>query len=72
VAEFQVSELAALGVGGEGGETVAVDVGEPQLRAGVRAFLRTMTRIPRGQFTRSSMPVISATQAPGRAWPPAS
>ena len=39
VPEFQVGELAALGAGGEAGEAVAVDVGEPQLRAGVRAFL---------------------------------
>jgi hypothetical protein len=28
--------------------------------------------MPFGQDDRSSMPVISATQAPGRTWPPAS
>jgi hypothetical protein len=38
VAEFQVSELPFLRVGGEGGEPVPVEVGEPQLRARVRAF----------------------------------
>jgi hypothetical protein len=38
-AELQVSELAASGVGGEGGEAVAVVVGEPQPRAGVRPLL---------------------------------
>ena len=37
VPQFQVSELAFLRVGGEGGEPVPVDVGEPQLRARVRA-----------------------------------
>jgi hypothetical protein len=39
VAQFQVSELPAEGAGGEAAEPVAVDVGEPQLRGGVRAFL---------------------------------
>jgi hypothetical protein len=39
VAELQVGKLAAPGVGGEAGEAVAVDVGEPQLRARVRTFL---------------------------------
>jgi hypothetical protein len=34
VAQFQVSELPALGAGGETGEPVAINVGEPQLRAG--------------------------------------
>jgi hypothetical protein len=34
VAQFQVGELAAFRVGGEGGEPVPVEVGEPQLRAG--------------------------------------
>ena len=38
VPQFQVGELAACGAGGEAGEAVAVDVGEPQLRAGVRTF----------------------------------
>jgi hypothetical protein len=32
-------KLGELGVDGEGGEPVAIDVGEAQLRAGVRAFL---------------------------------
>ena len=39
VAQFQVSELPGPGVGGEGGDAVPADVGEPQLRAGVGAFL---------------------------------
>src|SRR6185437_17117262 len=39
VPQFQVGELAASGAGGEAGDAVAVDVGEPQLRARVRAFL---------------------------------
>ena len=38
VPQLQVSELAFLRIGGEAGEPVAVDVGEPQLRARVRAF----------------------------------
>ena len=37
--QLQASELAALGVGGEGGEPVPVDVGEPQLRPGMRPLL---------------------------------
>ena len=49
VPQLQVSELAFLRVGGEGGEPVPVDVGEPQLRAGCGRSLRTMTRIPAGQ-----------------------
>jgi hypothetical protein len=68
VAEFQVSELAFPRVGGEGGEPVPVDVGEPQLGCG--RSLRTMTRIPAGQDNRSSSPVMSATQAPSRTCPP--
>jgi hypothetical protein len=61
--------MAALGVGGEGGEPVAVDVGEPQLRARAGRSFRTMTRIPAGQPGRSSRPVMSATQAPSLTWP---
>jgi len=38
VAHFQVRQLPAGGVGQERGETVPVDVGEPQLRAGVGPF----------------------------------
>jgi hypothetical protein len=37
-AQFQVGELAGAGAGGKRGEPVPADVGEPQLRAGVRAF----------------------------------
>ena len=39
VPQLQVRELAVLGVGGEGGEPVPVDVGEPQLRPGMGPFL---------------------------------
>ena len=39
MAELEVGELAALRVGGERGEPVPVEVGEPQLGAGVRALL---------------------------------
>ena len=46
VTEFQVSELAAFGAGGEGGEPVPVDVGEPQLRAGVGAFFADDHPVP--------------------------
>ncbi|GAB3838586.1 hypothetical protein GCM10028799_79480 [Kribbella italica] len=38
VLHFQVGELTAGGVGEEGGEPVAVDVGEGELGAGVGAF----------------------------------
>ena len=38
VAQFQVSELAGLGIGGETGEPVLINIGEPQPRTGVRAF----------------------------------
>jgi hypothetical protein len=34
VPQFQVSELAGLGIGGEGGDAVPADVGEPQLGPG--------------------------------------
>jgi hypothetical protein len=39
VAQFQVSQLPGPGGRGEARERVPVNVGEPQLRAGVRAFL---------------------------------
>jgi hypothetical protein len=39
VTQLQVSELAALRAGGRAGEPVPVDICEPQLGAGVRAFL---------------------------------
>src|SRR5260221_12935017 len=38
VPDFQAGELAAAGVGEERGEPVPADIGEPQLRAGVRPF----------------------------------
>jgi hypothetical protein len=66
VPQFQVCELPVPGVGGEGGEPVPVDVSEPQLRARVRALLRTIIRIPAGQEDMSRMPVMSATHAPSR------
>jgi hypothetical protein len=40
VPQFQVRELAVPGVGGERGEPVPVEVGEPQLRPRVRAYPR--------------------------------
>jgi hypothetical protein len=43
-----------------------IDVGEPQLGAGVGAFIATIARISVGQDDRSSRPVMSATQAFGR------
>ena len=49
VPQLEVGELAFPGVGGDGGEPVAVEVGEPQLGSGVRRSLRTMTRIPAGR-----------------------
>ena len=70
VPQFQVGELAALRVGGQAGEPVPVDVGEPQLRAGCGRSFRAMTRILAGQPSRSSRPVMSATQAPSRTSPP--
>ena len=69
VPQFQVGELAFPRVGGEGGEPVPVDVGEPQLRPGCGRSLRTMTRIPAGQDDRSSISVMSATQAPSLTCP---
>jgi hypothetical protein len=39
VPQFQVRELAFLRIGGESGEPVPVDVGEPQLRPGLRPLL---------------------------------
>jgi len=66
VAQFQISELAAAGVGDKRGQPQPVGVGEPQLRPRVRRSLRTMTRIPAGHPDRSSSPVSSATHAPSR------
>jgi hypothetical protein len=39
VAELEVGELTCRRVGGERGEVVAVEVGEPPLRPGVRPFI---------------------------------
>ncbi len=69
VPQFQVRELAFPGVGGERGEPVPVEVGEPQLGPGCGRSLPTMTRIPAGQEDRSSRPVMSATQAPSLTCP---
>jgi hypothetical protein len=69
VPQFQVGELAFLRVGGEGGEPVPIEVGEPQLHTGCGRSLRTMTRIPAGQPDRLTSPVMSATHAPSRTWP---
>ena len=46
VPHFEVGELPADGVGEEGGEPVPVEIGEPQLRAGVRPFVGVQV-IPR-------------------------
>jgi hypothetical protein len=55
------------GVVGEGGDPVAVDVGDAQPRAGdVGVSLRTIARFPAGQLARSSRPVASATNARSR------
>jgi hypothetical protein len=53
VAELRVGELAFLRVGGEGGEAVPVDVGEPQLGAGVRALLADDDAHPGRSFSES-------------------
>jgi hypothetical protein len=39
VPQLEVGQLAGLAVGDEGGDPVPVDVGDPQLRAGVGTFL---------------------------------
>jgi hypothetical protein len=48
VAEFEVGKLSCACVGGEGGEAVPVDVGEPQLRTGCGRSFRTMSGTPAG------------------------
>ena len=56
VTDFQVGQLAAFGVGEEGGQPVPVGVGEPQLRAGVRPF-------PAGEQPGAGRPVIKVHAA---------
>lgn len=68
----QARPLTAFGVGRKAGEAVAVDIGETQLGIGGGRSLRTISRIPVDQVPRSGMPVISATQAPGRSVLPVS
>jgi hypothetical protein len=58
VPQLQVGELAFPRVGSEAGEPVPVDVGEPQLRPGVRALLADDDRTAR----------ISQTPAFGKAF----
>ncbi|MDQ1677829.1 MAG: hypothetical protein QOC93_2973 [Actinomycetota bacterium] len=57
MAQFQVGEVPAAGVGGERGDSVPVGVSEPQLRAGVRAFLahdHPHSGRPRGEIQQPS------------------
>ena len=73
VAKFEVGELAAgsagAGVGGEGGESVAVGIGQAQLGAGMRAFSAHDHLPAIRQRVRSSSPVSSTTAAPSRGRP---
>jgi hypothetical protein len=71
VAQFQVSELPLVLVAKAVKRWPPVSVNR-SCAPGWGRSLRTMTRIPAGQFAGSSRPVSSATQAPGRAWPSAS
>ena len=66
VPQFQVRELAFSRVGGEGGEPVPVN---RSCAPGWGRSLRTMTRIPAGQDDKSSIAVMSATQAPSLSCP---
>jgi len=69
--QLQAGELAAFGVGGQGGEPVPVDVGEPQLRPGVRAFLadddphpgRPATHVQQAGDVRHPRPVADLAAA---------
>jgi hypothetical protein len=72
VPQFEIGELAAGGVGGEGGDAVPVDAGQAQLRAGMWAFLAHDDPHPLRQERRLSTSVTSATQAPSRSCPSAS
>ena len=64
VAQFQVGELPALGVGGEAVNRWPSRSVNRSWAPGCGRSLRTITRIPAGQPVRSSRPVSSATQAP--------
>ena len=66
VPQLEVGQLPAAGAGGEAGEPVPVRSVNRSWAPGCGRSLRTITRIPFGQAARSSMPVSSATQAPGR------
>ena len=79
VPQFQVRELALLRAGGEGGEPVPVDIGEPQLRrpgAGVpsgrlRAFRRPVAEVQhardvRDPGARADLPVPVIGRRPRR------
>ena len=70
VAQFQPGELAGDdaggGVGDERGDPQPVGVGEPQLRAGMGAFLAQDQPGPGRPAVRSTSAVASATQAPSR------
>jgi hypothetical protein len=76
VPQLEVGELgtgpAGAGVGGERGDPVAVDVGDPQLRPGCGRSGRMITRIPGGHPDRSSSPIASASWAFSRISPSAS
>jgi hypothetical protein len=72
VTQFQVSELPGPGVGGEAGDPVPADTGEPQPGAGVGLFLADDHPHPLRPGRQVQRPVSSATQAPGRTRPPAS
>jgi len=69
VPDFEVGELPAAGVGEERGEPVSADVGEPQLRAGVRPFPADDQPGPLWPGVEVTQPVISATCAPSRGCP---
>lgn len=66
VPKFEILHLAAGGIGGERSLPKAVGIGEPQLRAGMRAFLPEDHSHPVRHVVRSRRPVASMTQAPSR------
>ena len=68
VVALEFGDRAGL-VGEDRLEAVPVVVGEGQLRAGVRAFALTITRVRCGQLDRSRWSVISQTCPLGRACP---
>ena len=51
VPQLQIGELATGGVGGERGDPESIDVGQPQLRAGMGSFLSGDDPHPAGQPT---------------------